>query len=291
MDKNLLSGLESLGLGGFEGLEIYSSEEKIAMAENALSEKVVVEIKEEDLLFDKHYTCPVCDEIFVARTVRTGKAKALEPDPDLRPRFEGIDTNKYDVVACPFCGYASLSSFFQYLAPSQKKAVKEQISTNFRNKPSNAKLKTFSYDDALERYKLALVNSIVKKGKTSEKAYVCLKTAWILRGKLDTLDIQAEDYHVKEREISDMEKSYLTNAYDGFVKARATESFPICGMDEMTLDYLIGAIAMQIGQFDVAQKMVSGILTSRKANQGTKNRARALKDLIVKRMRESQLHE
>ena len=31
-------------------------------------------------------------------------------------------------------------------------------------------------------------------------------------------------------------------------------SYPMCGMDEMTVDYLVAALAMDIGQYDVATK-------------------------------------
>ena len=40
----------------------------------------------------------------------------------------------------------------------------------------------YSYEKAIERYKLALYNTLVKKGKNSEKAYECLKISWLYRG-------------------------------------------------------------------------------------------------------------
>ena len=72
MDNNLLSGLESLGLGNLEGLNIYedSNKEEKKQAE-------VVTVKEEDMVFDKSYTCTACDQVFKAKMVRSGKAKAM----------------------------------------------------------------------------------------------------------------------------------------------------------------------------------------------------------------------
>ncbi|MBR2057863.1 MAG: DUF2225 domain-containing protein, partial [Fibrobacter sp.] len=35
------------------------------------------------------------------------------------------------------------------------------------------------YDTSIERYKLALYNSMVKRAKISEKSYICLKIAWL----------------------------------------------------------------------------------------------------------------
>ena len=40
----------------------------------------------------------------------------------------------------------------------------------------------YTYDEALERYQLCLANAVVKRARASEKAYICLKSAWLLRG-------------------------------------------------------------------------------------------------------------
>ena len=60
--------------------------------------------EESDLLFDKKCNCPVCDSDFTYKQVRTGKARFIGTDDDLRPRYANIDTVKYDVIMCPICG-------------------------------------------------------------------------------------------------------------------------------------------------------------------------------------------
>ena len=142
------------------------------------------EVREQDFLFDKAYTCPICSNKFKARTVKSGKAKMAGSDPDLRTRYEQIDMLKYDIIMCPDCGYAALDRFFNSVTPVQVKNVKEKISATF--KPREAK-EFYTYDDALDRYKLALANAMVKDTSSGEKAYICLKTAWILRGKAEHL--------------------------------------------------------------------------------------------------------
>ena len=67
------------------------------------------------MVFDKSYTCTACDQVFKAKMVRSGKAKAMISDQDLRPRYEGIDVLKYDIISCPYCGFSSLSKNFPYL--------------------------------------------------------------------------------------------------------------------------------------------------------------------------------
>ena len=281
MDNNLLSGLESLGLGNLEGLNIYedSNKEEKKQAE-------VVTVKEEDMVFDKSYTCTACDQVFKAKMVRSGKAKAMISDQDLRPRYEGIDVLKYDIISCPYCGFSSLSKNFPYLTAAQKTAIKENISNSFKPRKIDPDKKIYTYEEALERHKLALVNTIVKHGKASEKAYICLKTGWILRGQTEALDANAPDYDKKKKENENAENQFLRNAYDGFVTARANESFPICGMDEMTVDYLLATLAMRFEEYDTAAKLLGSIVTSRTANARIKDRAHDLKDTLMQKLKD-----
>lgn len=281
MDNNLLSGLESLGLGNLEGLDIYEDPHK-----DEKKQEEAAKPKEEDMLFDKSYTCTVCDKDFKAKMVRSGKAKAMVADQDLRPRYEGIDVLKYDIISCPYCGYSGMSKTFPYLTPAQKRAIKENICNSYKPKKIDPDKKIYTYEEAMERHKLALVNAIVKHGKASEKAYICLKTGWILRGQREALDANAPDYEKKKQELESGENQFLKNAYDGFVTARASESFPICGMDEMTVDYLLSTLAMRFGEYETAAKLLGSIVTSRTANARIKDRAHDLKDVLMDKLKE-----
>lgn len=281
MDNNLLSGLESLGLGNLEGLDIYEDPHK-----DEKKQAEVVAPKEEDMLFDKSYTCTVCDKDFKAKMVRSGKAKAMVADQDLRPRYEGIDVLKYDIISCPYCGYSSMSKNFPYLTPAQKRAIKENICNSYKPRKIDPDKKIYTYEEAMERHKLALVNTIVKHGKASEKAYICLKTGWILRGQREALEADTPDYEKKKQELESAENQFLKNAYDGFVTARASESFPICGMDEMTVDYLLATLAMRFEEYETAAKLLGSIVTSRTANARIKDRAHDLKDVLMEKLKE-----
>lgn len=290
MDNNLLSGLGDLGLSDLEGLEIYNSPKKDEK-ENAGKQAVKAEVREEDMVFDKSYTCPVCDKAFKSKIVRAGKAKALGSDQDLRPRYEGIDVQKYDITACPYCGYAALEKSFPYLTASQRKAIKENICSSFKPRAVDPEKKIYTYQEALERHKLALVNAIVIRAKDSDKAYICLKTGWLLRGETETFDPNAADYAKKKHENDSAEDQFLRNAYDGFIKARAGESFPICGMDSMTIDYLLSALAIRFGEYETAAKLLGGIITSRTANSRMKDRAHDLKDVLLEKLKERKANE
>ena len=124
--------------------------------------------------------------------------------------------------------------------------------------------------------------------KPSEKAYICLKTAWLLRGQAEHLDASEADYAKKKEAINAEEDEFLRNALEGFLAARQTEGYPMCGMDESTVDYLIAVTAMRFEQFDVASKLVSGIIVSPGANPRMKEKARDLRETLMAKIKEQQ---
>ncbi|MGN0167290.1 MAG: DUF2225 domain-containing protein [Acetatifactor sp.] len=275
----ILSGLDGLGLGGLEGMDIFGEEEKKDVKQAAEAPK----IQEKDLIYDKAFHCPVCDKDFTAKIMKTGKAKLIGTDNDLRAKYEGIDPVKYDVELCPICGYAALTRYFPSLTPTQAKLIREKVSMNVHiNTYSDD---TYSYEQAMERYKLALVCAVVKRAKASEKAYICLKSGWLVRGYRESLQESGAGNEKKLAELAGQEDEYLQNAYKGFSEARQTEGFPMCGMDEITIDYLLAVLAARFKKFDVASRMVASILASPSANARMKDKARDLKDDILAQLK------
>ena len=283
----LLSGLSNLGLGKLEEADIYSEEEEKAQAAPAKPAKVEEEKKPEpyneaEAIFDKKLECPVCGKSFNSKAVRTGKVRMLSQDPDLRPKYDKFDPAKYDVYVCTECGYATLSKYFQPLAAAHVNLLKENICGKVKgieNKP------VYDYDDAIKRYQLALACAIVRRAKDSEKAYICLKMAWIIRGKKENLPDEAPDYDEVMAQLRHDENEALNSAFEGFIAARQKEPFPMAGMDELTVDYLLAVLAARFQHYDIAQKLLGSILTSKVANSRIKDRARDLKDHIMMEMK------
>ena len=242
------------------------------------------EVQEQEFLFDKAYTCPICGNKFKAKTVKSGKAKMAGSDMDLRTRYEQIDMLKYDIIMCPDCGYAALDRFFNSVTSVQVKNVKEKICATF--KPREPR-EFYTYDEALDRYKLALANAMVKQSNSSEQAYICLKTAWVLRGKAEHLDKDLPDYEAQKKQCEDEENRFLKNALDGLLSARQTEPFPMCGMDEPTVDYIIGVTAMRFEQYDLTGRLIAGIIQSREASPRLKDRARDVKAVLTQKIKEN----
>lgn len=273
---SLLSGLGGLGLNGLENLDIYGEAEKEEAKKKA---QEPVRIEEKDLIYEKVFKCPCCDGDVPTKIMKTGKAKLIGTDQDLRPRYEGIDAIKYDVILCPTCGYTALTRFFPNLTSAQAKLIKEKISASVKiPQYSN---ETYSYVDAVGRYQLALANAVVKHGRASEKAYICLKSAWLMRGYRESVTDTEAGLPEMITQLRLKEEEYIQNAYNGFAEARQNEGFPMCGMDEVTLDYLLGVLAAHLKKYDVASRMVASILTSSNANNRMKDKARDLKEQIM----------
>ena len=159
-----LCGLAGLGLDNLEDMDIFGQEKK--------EEQVAAEapkIEEKDLIYDKNFTCPVCGEDFPAKIMKTGKARLLGTDQDLRAKYEGIDAVKYDVILCPHCGYAALNRYFNNITKVYAKLIKENISSKVQLHTYDDDI--YTYEEAIERYKLCLANAVVKRAHASEMAH------------------------------------------------------------------------------------------------------------------------
>ncbi len=275
----ILSGLKGLGLGELEKRDLYEEEEKVIPIRKVEPKRIVVE--EKDLIYDKSFSCPVCDKKFTSKIMKTGKTRLVSTDLDSRPIYEGIDSNKYDVVECPECGYAAMVPYFQPLLNAQIKMVKEGICNKIKIQTPTGEI--YQYEDVIPRYQVALACAIVKHGKDSEKAYICLHFAWLLRGYAEMLEEEEKLTAEKAQELKEQEKECLQKALEGLINARQKESLPICGMDQASLDYMIAAVAYEVEKDSIAAKLVSDMLVSPATNSRMKDKARELKQLILER--------
>ena len=186
------------------------------------------------------------------------------------------------MICCPHCGFAALSRYVDQLTYPQARLIRETISKNFKSIEFKDVL---SYDDALIRYQLALGNAMVKRARSSEKAYICMKMAWVVRGKIESFDFGPDENNGGIFEAEEKEKELIKNALDGFLSARQNETPPICGMDNITIDYLMGALAYECGEIETAARMVGLVLQNSGATKRMKDMARELKDDIIRQLK------
>lgn len=291
---DLFSGLEQFGIKvEEENTDIFSEEKQVEPDKpNRPEEKATEEVKspakleptESEFLFTKRVRCTICDKVFDVRMVKNARIKRMQPDFDLRPRFEHIDTLKYDIYACPYCGYAAMGRYFEHLTKGQVQLVKDGVCSNFKS-TGEQEPETYTYDQAMARYKLALYNSVVKRAKTSEKAYTCLKISWLYREMAEQTSEATEVDKAKKAEYCKLEEEFYKEAYTGFKKAIASESFPMCGMDTHTMDYLMSCMATHFKEFSYASKALSNILSSQTADRRIKDKALELKEQIIAEIR------
>ena len=284
----LLSGLEKFGLEQMDTTNLFEDEKKPKAEQQGQADAPKKEKHlETEFLLLKSIRCPVCDHVFRTRLVKTGRVKRLEPDFDLRPRFAYIDTNKYDVSSCPKCGYTAINRYFSHITSGQVKLIDQGVHSKFKaNTLVNAEdvLEAYTYEEAIEYCKLALYCTMVKRGSTSEKAYECLKLSWLYRGWREKLESEGTNDRELLSNVKEEEDAYYKQAYAGFMKAIASESFPMCGMEESTVNILLANMAFKLEKYDASSKLVSAILASRVASRSVKDRAMTLKEEIIKKL-------
>lgn len=272
--SGILSGLEKFGLGSLGSIEIYKEKESKTKEEDIGG--AAVEVSEESILFDKTYNCPCCASSFKAKAIRVGRNTLVRLESDLRPIYKYADATKYDAIVCTKCGYAGLIKNFDSIGDRYIKEVREKISTKFKGIDENKT--TYSYEKAIERTQLALLSTVIKCGRNSEKAYICLKLAWLTRGMKETLDKEASDYNMKYEKLEKEEMNYLKNAYDGFSDAYMNEKFPICGMDENTLCIIMAETGRKLGKKHDALRYLETVIMSKNATDRMKDMARDIRE-------------
>lgn len=256
---DLFSELEELGFDNLSDVQIFQKEK-----ENDKKIQAVNEESQIDMLYDKTYSCPICNNQFKSRAVKSGKARLLKLDTDFMPLYDKINPLFYDIIICPKCGYGAMISYFDKIRQFQIKLILDNITSKFKYKQYP---EVYDLDIAIERYKYALLNTIVKEAKDSEKAYNCLKLSWMFRLKDDKAN----------------ERKFLEQAFIGFKQAFETEPFPICNMDQHTLMYLIGECARRLGNESEALLWYGKVLVSRNVKPRIKELAREQKDFVKQR--------
>lgn len=267
MFKNLFKGREKLDVNS---TEIKSTEIKINDEDKQIKEveevkevkKNIEKINVKDYLYDKTIKCPVCGVESKVKTVKSSAIRVVKKDSDFMIHYNGINPLLYEVLLCNECGYAGLGKYFDNFKEKNKEVFIQKVSQNWRRieMPEENSL-----EFAIKQHKIALISSMIKDAKASEKAFICLKTSWLYRLQGDT-----------ENELA-----FQKEALKGFEVAYSSEDFPIAGLDKYSVLYLIGELNRRIGNDDLALRYFSEVITG-KASEKIKEQAKEQKDLIKK---------
>jgi hypothetical protein len=236
--------------------------------------------KEMSLLIDRKYTCPVCDSQITAKSVKANSARFVDTKADLRPIHSNINVTKYETVCCPHCGFSALTKNFTNTTSTQRKLIKEKITANFKPR-EDIHTDVYTTQTAITRMKMTLLCTVTKGGKSSEIGQVCLKLSWLYQDMVDELDEADPDYATKKEEYLKEADHAAMNAYEHLSNARMHEDFPIAGMNETTLDYLLAYLAYKKGEYPTSMKLLSNVISNRSTSPRLKDKSAELKAVIT----------
>lgn len=238
--------------------------------------------KEKTLIIDRKYTCPVCDKSIRSKAVKSNSAKFIDSMVDLRPVHQNINITKYDAICCPNCGFAALTKNFTTTTQTQRKLIREKIQANYKSH-EEVECDTYTTEVAISRMKMVLLCTITKGGKDSEIGNVCVKISWLY----ESLAEETEDEEKRALYLKEADNAAF-KAYEHLSNARMKEDFPIAGMNETTLDYLLAYYAYKKGEYQTCMQYLSGVVTSKNTTPRLKEKSLELKDLVSPKLHENQ---
>lgn len=184
---------------------------------------------ESKLLFDKTIKCPGCLKEFTTKKVRTSRLRLLKRDEDFLNYYNDVNPISYAIFVCPNCGYASSESKFENISKEGINIIKSKISSKWVKREFGEVRNT---ENAIETYKLALLQGTMLGYTNLELGNICLNLGWLFR--------------IKEDE--DEEIRFLRLARDKFIEAYNNESLSGSNMDDAKITYLIAELSRRINE-------------------------------------------
>ena len=196
-------------------------------------------MKEEDIIYSRKVTCPVCNNKFTSMKIMESKLRVKSTDSDLFTRYRA-DTHplKYNTIVCENCGYSALEENFKTISSRKKQIIKEKVTPKWVRQDYTG---VRTLEESIICFKLVLYCTQITGAKKAELAGICLKIAWLYRLKEDK---EENTYLVLSEKL--YERSFKEE--DGV-------------MDEITLTYLIGELNLRLGNMDKAISWISKVVS------------------------------
>lgn len=195
-----------------------------------------------DYTFVAEKMCPVCNEM--TRVIKTRTRLVVEKrDEDLCVHYKNFNPYYYKIWVCENCGYAADEKTFSSILPKRDRekildfVQKKQFDVGFSE--------TRTFPDAVGSYQLALTYLDLINGSYAKRATFNLNLAWLYRFNED----------------ADNEREYMVKAAELFDTALTKERFPVDGMTDGSVLYLIGAIYYRLGYYDHCTQYLSRIIS------------------------------
>ncbi len=182
-------------------------------------------------LFDRQYLCPICENSFTSKQVRTSAIRAKERRKDFHTLFSGENPTFYGVICCPKCGFAKFENDFKKeVTAKDKSIIKSTVSRSWKTQDFTQKR---DLSAAIKVHQIARVNYTVLKEKQATIGKLLLRLAWFN----DELGDESES------------NKYVTLALDAFLKSYEQEKQEDAEEKELEIIYLIGELNRQLGNY------------------------------------------
>ncbi len=190
-------------------------------------------------LFDRSYQCPVCENEFKSKQVRTSAIRTKKREKDFHAYYSGENPARYGVICCPYCGYAKFESDFKEpLKLQERQKVQKHISAKWM-------YQNFCMERTLEQairvHLIALANYMLFPIDCYNLGKLYLRLGWFYR--------ESQDH--------DNELKYIKMARDAYIKSFETESYKEREEKELEVLYLMGELSRQLKDYNEAIRWFS----------------------------------
>lgn len=194
-----------------------------------------------EFTFTVQKTCPICGES--TRIVKTkSKLMVEKTDEDFCVHYKGFNPYFYKIWFCEHCGFAADEKTFLGTMPSlHKKKIQEFLA---QRKLGMQFVEERGIPDAVASFKLAIFYAEMTDQPLAKRAGLYLELAWIYR---------ADGEQDKENEM-------MQRAADLYDTSLMTERYPINGLSDNTVVYLIGAIYFRMQDYEKSTQYLSRII-------------------------------
>lgn len=200
-----------------------------------------------ELTYEVEKTCPVCEGTVMVTKVRS-RLTMVKQDSDFCTYYQGISPYYYNVWVCPHCGFAAPEADFGgFVHDKVKKFLAgKKVNIDFSGVRTR--------DQAFNTYRLAIFYGEMAGIQASKLAALYLRLGWLYR----------------EGDQPEDEQAALAKAAEQFEKAMIYERFPIAGMSEVQLTYLLGELFRRSGKLDEALLFYNRVVSNPQAKMEKK---------------------
>jgi uncharacterized protein (DUF2225 family) len=195
-------------------------------------------------VYNSKIVCPVCDSNIEYTKVRSKAIRLIKQDSDYCPYYEGENPILYEAVICSECGYGAHVTSFSNINRYDREKVRKKISDKWHKRSFTGQR---TVDQALEAFKIVLLNLNEIEGLKSEIAKICMRIAWLYR----------------YAENGTQENKFLNYALDYYKEAYSQEDLTEEGkLDEYTCLYIIGELSKRLELYEESTQWLSRLIMS-----------------------------